>query len=75
MCIGIIVQLPLPADLQEHQTEILNAVSPKKDIDGLSDHSLLLPATPSAILAILSFYDCDKYEGKTIAVLGESGLI
>lgn len=50
------MQLPLPADLQEHQTEILNAVSPKKDTDGLSDHALLLPATPSAIMTILSFY-------------------
>ena len=75
MCLGVIVQLPLPADLQEHQTEILNAILPKKDVDCLGGNALLLPATPSAIMAILSFYGYDNYVGKNIAVLGESWLI
>ena len=66
------MQLPLPADLQEHQTEILNAILPKKDVDCLGGNALLLPATPSAIMAILSFYGYDNYVGKNIAVLGES---
>jgi 5,10-methylene-tetrahydrofolate dehydrogenase/methenyl tetrahydrofolate cyclohydrolase len=34
-CIGIIVQLPLPAELQPYRDEICAAVHPLKDIDGL----------------------------------------
>jgi methylenetetrahydrofolate dehydrogenase (NADP+)/methenyltetrahydrofolate cyclohydrolase len=34
-CIGIIIQLPLPADLQQEKDSICAAVHPMKDIDGL----------------------------------------
>ncbi|NOZ44773.1 MAG: hypothetical protein GXP45_06645 [bacterium] len=34
-CAGIIVQLPLPKEFQEYQAQILSAVQPNKDIDGL----------------------------------------
>lgn len=34
-CVGIIVQLPLPENFKQYKTEILSAITPTKDIDGL----------------------------------------
>jgi len=34
-CVGIIIQLPLPPELQEYKNELLSAIAPHKDIDGL----------------------------------------
>lgn len=74
-CLWIIVQLPLPKDLQPYQMEILNAVTPEKDVDCLGDNSLLLAATPRAMIAVLQHYGYDTFVDKSIAVLGESRLI
>jgi 5,10-methylene-tetrahydrofolate dehydrogenase/methenyl tetrahydrofolate cyclohydrolase len=34
-CVGILVQLPLPEQFASYKTEILSAITPTKDIDGL----------------------------------------
>ncbi len=83
-CVGIVVQLPLPPELKEYEAEILSAIAPQKDIDGLSGVVSglsqcgivdFLPATPKAILTLLNHYKLDNFKGKTIAILGQSNLI
>lgn len=68
MCVGIMVQLPLPSHLEAHKEKILNAIPGYKDIDGLSMTmhqiaeeypSLFTPATPRAVLAMIDYYAYD----------------
>lgn len=83
-CVGIIAQLPLPAELKQYESEILSAISPLKDIDGLSGVAEglsqsgiidFLPATPKAVLTLLNHYKLDTFKGKTIAILGQSNIV
>lgn len=69
---GIIVQLPLadPAGT----TELLNAVDPSKDVDGLGEHAILDPATPLAILWLLAGYNVEL-KNKNIVVIGQGRLV
>ncbi|MCX8998380.1 bifunctional 5,10-methylenetetrahydrofolate dehydrogenase/5,10-methenyltetrahydrofolate cyclohydrolase [Rhizobiaceae bacterium BDR2-2] len=78
---GLMVQLPLPAPLDED--EALAAVAPHKDIDGLHPANLgrllagrpgLLPCTPAAILGLLSDYDV-PLAGRRVAILGRGPLV
>ncbi|HLD96663.1 MAG TPA: bifunctional 5,10-methylenetetrahydrofolate dehydrogenase/5,10-methenyltetrahydrofolate cyclohydrolase [Patescibacteria group bacterium] len=48
---GIIVQLPLPKNLDEEL--IINHISPDKDVDGLNPFSRFTPATAGAVLEVL----------------------
>jgi len=72
------VQLPLPVYLMDVKQNILDAISPRKDIDGLSTlhqkEKLILPATPIAVLHMIDHYEYNV-QGKTIAMLGNSNLI
>lgn len=74
-CLWIIIQLPLSPWLKEKQKDLLNAVSPRKDPDCLGEWSLLLPATPAAIMHILAYYKHDDFLEKKISILWESDLI
>ena len=83
-CVGIIAQLPLPPELKQYESEILSAISPLKDIDGLSGVAEglsqsgiidFLPATPKAVLTLLNHYKLDNFKGKTIAILGQSNIV
>lgn len=69
---GIIVQLPLPKDLDTDA--VLNQVDPGKDVDGLGADSLFDPPTPTAILWLLSCYDVEL-KGKRVAVVGQGRLV
>lgn len=69
---GIIVQLPLPANLQSEK--LVELISPAKDVDGLTDNSLFKPATPSGVMKMLEEYKI-PIEGKTVVVLGRSKLV
>ncbi len=69
---GIIVQLPLSD--QSQTDELLQAVSPTKDVDGLSGKSKFLAATPQAILWLLAGYNIDLND-KLIAVVGQGRLV
>jgi len=63
---GIIVQLPLP-DMDEAD-ELLNMISPNKDVDGLAEASDFVPATPTAILNLLNGYNIDLKDKKLVLV-------
>lgn len=79
---GILVQLPLPAHLDE--VTIIDAIDPKKDVDGLTTvnqgklfsgiNDGIIPATPKGIMHIFDklFYNL---EGKRAVVIGRSKLV
>lgn len=69
---GIIVQLPLPESLDVE--EIVNLVSPTKDVDGLAATTNFDPATPLAILWILAGYNIDL-RGKKVVLVGRGKLV
>ncbi|MCL1839159.1 MAG: bifunctional methylenetetrahydrofolate dehydrogenase/methenyltetrahydrofolate cyclohydrolase [Propionibacteriaceae bacterium] len=75
-CHGFIVQLPLPAGLDENH--ILGLVDPDKDADGLTPVNLgrmllgvpaPLPCTPRGIVELLRRYDVD-FAGAQVCVVG-----
>lgn len=69
---GIIVQLPIPNP--EQTTEILDAVDPAKDVDGLHSNPVLDAATPTAILWLLAGYNVEL-RGKNILIVGQGRLV
>lgn len=82
---GIIVQLPLPKDI--NSVRIVEAVSPEKDVDGLNSKNLrflldgqpsnndgYIPATTKGILSLLDFYQI-PIEGKKVVIVGRSLLV
>jgi methylenetetrahydrofolate dehydrogenase (NADP+)/methenyltetrahydrofolate cyclohydrolase len=69
---GIIIQIPLPDPSQTD--EILNAVAPGKDVDGLGKNAVLDPATPVAINWLLAGYNVDL-RGKHIEIIGHGRLV
>jgi len=78
---GILVQLPLPQQLDEFAT--VNKISPIKDVDGLtpynmgllvSGRALLKPCTPSGIMELLDFYNID-ISGKNAVIINRSNLV
>ena len=78
---GILLQLPLPGDLNgEDATEFID---PWKDADGLHptslgvlvlDKGVLTPCTPTGILRILDHYEIPT-EGADVVVVGRSFLV
>ncbi|NQZ65935.1 MAG: bifunctional 5,10-methylenetetrahydrofolate dehydrogenase/5,10-methenyltetrahydrofolate cyclohydrolase [Mycoplasmatales bacterium] len=70
---GIIVQLPLPINLNKQK--ILNKIPHNKDIDGLSDgNKLIIPATPRGIMTLMNEYKISLIN-KEVAVVGQSNLV
>ncbi len=78
---GILVQLPLPAHLDD-QT-IVDAIDPSKDVDGLHPFNAgllfvgrhgLRPCTPSGCMRMLEHVGCNP-KGKRALVLGRSTLV
>lgn len=78
---GILVQLPLPDDLDEFA--IINRISPVKDVDGLtpynigllsSGRALLKPCTPSGIMELFDHYNIGL-SGKNVAIINRSNLV
>ncbi|MFA7252863.1 MAG: bifunctional 5,10-methylenetetrahydrofolate dehydrogenase/5,10-methenyltetrahydrofolate cyclohydrolase [Candidatus Paceibacterota bacterium] len=69
---GIIVQLPLPKHLLVN--EIINAIDPRKDVDGLTENSPFTPATAKGILTMLNYYKINP-TGKKVTVMGRSKLV
>lgn len=83
-CVGIIVQLPLPEKFKSYKTEILSAITPTKDLDGLGgvltglssiDLIDFVPATPKAVLYLLDKYDLWDMKGKSVAIIGQSNIV
>ena len=79
---GIIVQLPLPKQLNERR--ILNVIDPLKDVDGLTntqmgylrtnDERKLIPCTPRGIIDLLKYYNA-PLEGKKVAIINRSEIV
>jgi methylenetetrahydrofolate dehydrogenase (NADP+)/methenyltetrahydrofolate cyclohydrolase len=78
---GILLQLPLPAGLDED--EAIRAIAPEKDVDGLHPQNLgqllvgaptVVPGTPAGCMEILDHYGA-KLEGKEAVVVGRSRLV
>jgi len=78
---GILVQLPLPQQLDEFTTT--SRISPIKDVDGLTPHNvgllsmgkaILKACTPSGIMEMFDFYDIDL-QGKNVVMINRSNLI
>ena len=68
---GIIVQLPIHGiDVDR----ILSALDPRKDVDGLHPKSRFSPATPQAIVWLLSGHGIEV-RGKIITVVGQGRLV
>lgn len=70
---AIIVQLPLE-DTTETE-EIVNLVPPEKDVDGLGANPKFDPATPLAILWLLSGYNIELAAGKNVLLVGRGKLV
>lgn len=78
---GIIVQLPLPKELNEKK--IINTILPNKDIDCLTfinqgrlycGEKTFLPCTPNAVITLIERYNIDL-EGKNVVVIGRSNIV
>jgi methylenetetrahydrofolate dehydrogenase (NADP+) / methenyltetrahydrofolate cyclohydrolase len=78
---GILLQLPLPAGLDED--EAIGAIAPEKDVDGLHPMNLgrllagepgVVPCTPAGCLEILDHYGCEL-KGAEAVVIGRSRLV
>jgi methylenetetrahydrofolate dehydrogenase (NADP+)/methenyltetrahydrofolate cyclohydrolase len=69
---GIIIQLPL--EDPSKTDELVNLVSPQKDVDALGKDALFEPATPLAILWLLSGFNIDL-AGKKVVLIGRGKLV
>lgn len=69
---GIIIQLPLPKEIDEQK--ILNLISPDKDVDALGEGSRVFPPTIGAIKEILNRNNVEL-PGKKAVVLGKGKLV
>ena len=78
---GFIVQLPLPAHIDE--TKVTLAIDPSKDVDGFHPQNVgrmalglptFLPATPNGVIELLKRYNVIT-EGKNCVVVGRSNIV
>ncbi len=78
---GILVQLPLPGQIDE--ARVLRSVAPVKDVDGFHpanagqlylDEPTFVPATPLGIMALLEEYEV-PLEGARAVVVGRSTIV
>jgi methylenetetrahydrofolate dehydrogenase (NADP+)/methenyltetrahydrofolate cyclohydrolase len=78
---GILVQLPLPAGVDEDR--VIEAVDPRKDVDGFHPENLgrllagrprVVPGTPAGILEILDHYGIEL-KGAEAVVVGRSRIV
>ena len=78
---GILVQLPLPKHINEEA--IIQAISPKKDVDGFHPETVgnmcigsdgFLPCTPAGVIQLLKRSGI-AIEGKECVVIGRSNIV
>jgi methylenetetrahydrofolate dehydrogenase (NADP+) / methenyltetrahydrofolate cyclohydrolase len=78
---GILVQLPLPKQIDEEK--IISIINPAKDVDGFHPISIgkmvqglptFIPATPYGILLMLEHYKIET-SGKHAVVIGRSNIV
>ena len=78
---GILVQLPLPKQLNEFATT--SRISPLKDVDGLTPHNagllamkkaMLVACTPSGVMEMFEHHKIDL-NGKNVVLINRSNLV
>jgi methylenetetrahydrofolate dehydrogenase (NADP+)/methenyltetrahydrofolate cyclohydrolase len=78
---GILVQMPVPDHIS--YDKVLDAISPTKDVDGLtatniglawSGRGRIYPCTPAGIIEILNYYKI-SIERKNVVVVGRSDIV
>jgi methylenetetrahydrofolate dehydrogenase (NADP+)/methenyltetrahydrofolate cyclohydrolase len=78
---GILVQLPLPKQIDEQA--VIEAINPKKDVDGFHPVSIgkmmlgeetFLPCTPHGIIKMLEEANI-KTSGKEVVIIGRSNIV
>ncbi|MCC8042439.1 MAG: bifunctional methylenetetrahydrofolate dehydrogenase/methenyltetrahydrofolate cyclohydrolase FolD [Oscillospiraceae bacterium] len=78
---GILVQLPLPKQINENK--IINAISPKKDVDAFHPENVghimigdyhFLPCTPAGVMELIAETGTDVC-GKSCVVIGRSNIV
>ena len=78
---GLIVQLPLPKHINSEK--IIEAINPKKDVDGFHPANVgrmavglpsLLPATPAGVMELMRRYNIESF-GKHCVVVGRSNIV
>jgi len=78
---GFIVQLPLPDHISEQK--IIEAIDPKKDVDGFHPINLgrmviglpaYISATPAGIMELIERYEIET-SGKDVVVIGRSNIV
>ena len=79
---GILLQLPVP--MQINESEVLNEIDPKKDVDGLTyvnlgmvldrDNDGFFGCTPSGVMELLKHYNIDL-TGKDVTIVNRSLLV
>lgn len=84
---GILIQFPLPANLQHLEEKIINCINPLKDVDCFhpanigklfttknSYEKLIIPCTPKGIIRLLKEYKIE-ISGKKVVICGRSNLV
>jgi methylenetetrahydrofolate dehydrogenase (NADP+) / methenyltetrahydrofolate cyclohydrolase len=78
---GILMQLPLPPQI--NQFNVINAINPKKDVDGLTYYnaglllnkrSAFIPCTPLGVMELLRYYNIEL-KGKDVVIVNRSILV
>jgi methylenetetrahydrofolate dehydrogenase (NADP+)/methenyltetrahydrofolate cyclohydrolase len=78
---GILVQLPLPKHIDTD--EIINAINPRKDVDGFHPFNVgrlvsgldsFVPCTPLGVMKMFDEYGIDV-KGKDVCVVGASNIV
>jgi len=78
---GILMQLPLPPHI--NQFNVINAINPKKDVDGLTYYNAglllnkratLIPCTPLGVMELLKYYNIEL-KGKDVVIVNRSILV
>lgn len=80
---GILVQLPLPKELQPYESEVLEAINPLKDVDGfhpvnvgrlVTGQKALVPCTPHGCIRMLELAEI-PVEGANAVIIGRSNIV
>ena len=78
---GIMVQLPLPKGWNER--EIIDAINPAKDVDGLTTTNIgrlrsgqpcIKPCTAAGVMDLLRYYNIEL-DGKDVTIIGRSNIV
>jgi len=80
---GILLQIPLPRNLQPYTSKFIEQIDPIKDVDGLHPinrgklfdyNEDFVPCTPKGIITLLEHYNIE-IQGKNVVIINRSNLV